>query len=115
MSHSHIKNKNIKIQRNRRLFKYIYRNKLDKPFFQHDITHEDFKDLQRRIASDKVLRDKAFEIDINPKYDRYWRGLASVVFKFFDKKTGQIGTGISDNQELANESHKLITKKISEA
>ena len=45
-----------------------------------------FKDLARRTASDKVLRDKAFNIAKNPKYDGYQRGLASVVYNFFDKK-----------------------------
>ena len=45
-----------------------------------------FKDLAKRTASDKVLRDKAFNIAKNPKYDGYQRGLASMVYKFFDKK-----------------------------
>ena len=46
----------------------------------------EFKDLTRRTASDKVLRDKAFKIAKNPKCDGYPRGLASMVYKFFDKK-----------------------------
>ena len=46
----------------------------------------DFKDLARIITFDKFLRDKAFNIAKNPKYDRYQRGLASMVYKFFDKK-----------------------------
>ena len=62
----------------------ICQNKLDKDCFQHDITYRDFKDLPRRIASDKVLRDKTFNIAENPKYDRCQRGLASIVDKFFD-------------------------------
>ena len=41
-------------------WKYIYKNELDKAYFQHDIAYEDFKDLTRRTASDKVMRDKAF-------------------------------------------------------
>ena len=45
-----------------------------------------FKDLPRRTASDKVLPDEAFNIPKNPKYDRYQRGIASMVYKFFDKK-----------------------------
>ena len=45
----------------------------------------DFEDLNRRIAADKVLRDKAFNITKNPKYDGYQRGLASMFYKFFDK------------------------------
>ena len=52
-----------------------------------------FKDLARRTASDKVLRDKAFNIAKSPKYDGYQRGLASMVYKFFDKKSK--GSGVS--------------------
>ena len=48
---------------------YIYKNELDKACFQHDISYEDFKDIKRRTASDKSLRDKAFNIAKNPKYD----------------------------------------------
>ena len=50
------------------------------------MAYGDFKDLARRTASDKVLRDKAFNIAKNPKYDGYKRRLASMVYKFFDKK-----------------------------
>ena len=49
----------------------IYKNELDSPCFQHDMAYGDFKNLGRRTASDKVLRDKAFDIAKNPKYDRY--------------------------------------------
>ena len=65
---------------------YIYQNELDKVYFQHDINYGDFKDLTRRTASDKVLRDKAFNIAKNSKYDGYQCGLASMVCKCFDKK-----------------------------
>ena len=67
--------------------KYIYRNELDKACFQHDIAYGDFKDLKRRKQSDKVLKNKAFKIAGNPKYDGYQRGLASMVYRFFDKKS----------------------------
>ena len=50
--------------------RYIYQNKLDKVSFQHDMAYGDFKDLTRRTASDKLLRDKVFNIAENPKYDR---------------------------------------------
>ena len=60
---------------------YIYKNELDKACFQHDMAYGDFKDLKRRTASDKVLRDKPFNIAKNPKYDGYQRGLASMVYK----------------------------------
>ena len=46
---------------------YIFQNKLDKACFQHDITYEDFKDMLKRTASDKILCDKAFNIAKNPK------------------------------------------------
>ena len=63
------------------------------------MAYGDFKDLARRTASDKVLRDKAFNIAKNPKYDGYQRGLASMVYKFCDKKSA--GSGVTT---LANES-----------
>ena len=72
----------LHLQRKR---KYIYRNELDKACFQHDMAQGDFKALARRTASDKILRDKEFNIAKNPKYDGYQRGLASIVYKFFDK------------------------------
>ena len=50
------------------------------------MAYGDFKDLKRRTASDKIFRDKAFNIAKNPKYDGYQRRLASMVDKFFDKK-----------------------------
>ena len=64
----------------------IYENELDKACFQHSMAYEDFKVLTRRIASDKILQNKAFNIAKNLKHDRYQRGLASMVYTFFDKK-----------------------------
>ena len=55
-----------------------------------------FKDLQRITFSDKILRDKAFNIAKNPKYDGYQTGLASMVCKFFDKKSK--GSGAANNE-----------------
>ena len=63
---------------------YIYKNELDKVCFQHDMAYGDFKDLALRTASEKILRDKAFNIAKSPKYDGCQRGLASMVYKFFD-------------------------------
>ena len=70
--------------------------------FQHDITDRDFKDLAKRTGSEKSLRDKAFNIAKNQKYDRYQKGLASVVDKFFDKKSSGSGANnkIKQNEEL---------------
>ena len=67
--------------------RYIYRNELDKACFQHDSAYADHKDLINRTEADKVLRDKAYCIASNPKYDGYQRGLASMVYKFFDKRS----------------------------
>ena len=67
--------------------RYIYKKELNKACFQHDMTYGDFKDLAKRTASDKVLGDKAFKIASNPKYDGYQRGLASMVYKFLEKKS----------------------------
>ena len=80
------------------------------------MAHGDFKDITRRTASDQVLRDKAFNIAKNPKYDRYQRGLASAVYKFFDKKTsgGSIKNEIMSNKELAEELHKQLIRKFKE-
>ena len=64
---------------------FIYKNELDKACFQHDMAYGKSKDLIKRTQSDKVLREKAFKIASDPKYDRYQRGLASMVYKFFDK------------------------------
>ena len=67
-------------------------NELDKVCFQHDMAYADFRDLTRRTASDKILHNKAFNVAKNPKYDGYQRGLASMFYKFFDRKTS--GSGI---------------------
>ena len=53
--------------------RYVYKNGLDKACFQHDTAYGDFKDLAKRTVSDKILRDKAFKIASNPKYDGYQR------------------------------------------
>ena len=74
--------------------RYIYKNELEIACFQHDMAY----DLQKRTAANKVLRDKAFNIAKSRKYDGYQRGLASMVYKFFDKKTK--GSGVT----LANKS-----------
>ena len=87
---------------------YIYKNDLVKVCFQHDMVYVKYKDLTKRKQSDKVLRDKAFKIESNPKHDGYQRGLPSMIYRFFDKKS----TGSSVNQQLANELHKPIIRKF---
>ena len=53
---------------------FIYKNELDKACFQHDMAYGKTKDLVKRTQSDNVLRDKAFKIASDPKYDVYQRG-----------------------------------------
>ena len=89
---------------------YIYRNELNKACFQHNSAYTDHKDLINRTKADKVLRDKVCNIASNPKYDGYQRGLASMVYKFFDKKS--MGSGIVSSSILADELHKPIIKKF---
>ena len=78
------------------------------------MAYGDFEDLKRRTFSDKVLRDKASDIAKNHKYDGYQRGLASMVYKFFDKKLKGSGVNIplEFNEQLAKELHKPIIRKF---
>ena len=74
----------------------------------------DFEDLNRETAADKVLRDEAFNFVKNPQYYEYLRGLASIVYIFFDKKIsgGTVKTNIISNRELEEELHKPIIRKF---
>ena len=76
--------------------------------------HGDFKDLHRKTVADKVLRDKAFNIAKNPKYDGYQRGLASMVYKFFKKKSagGAVKNEIMQNKDLVEDLHRPIIRKF---
>ena len=87
---------------------------LEKVYFQHGMAHDKHKDLTKRTQSDKVLSAKAFEIASNPKYDGYQRGLVSMVFKFFDKKSTGNRINFILNQQLANKLHKPIIRKFKE-
>ena len=91
---------------------FIYKNKLDKACFQHDMFYGKSEDLVKRTQSDKVLRDKAIKIAIDPKYDCYQRGLASMVYKIFDKKFSESGINNGSNYQLVNELHKPIIKNF---
>ena len=93
--------------------RYIYRNELDKACFQHDMAYGDFKDLAKRTAADRVLKNKAFNIAKDPKYDGYQRGLASMVHKFFGKKTAGICVKSKvQNEQLADKLHKTIISRF---
>ena len=69
---------------------YIYKNKLDKACFAHDAAYSDSNILQKELLQIKILRDKAFNIAKDPKYDGYQRELASMVYKFFDKNPKEV-------------------------
>ena len=95
-----------------------YKNKYDKACFQHYIAYGKSKDFVKRTQSDKVLKNKVFKIASDPKYDGYQRGLGSVVYNFFDKKSALLnkysgsGTINKPDYQLANELHKPIIKKF---
>ena len=74
------------------------------------MAYENFKDLNRRTFAANVLTDKAFNIAKDPKYDGYQRGLASMVYNFFDKKTFDSGIKNENipNKKLTEELHKPI-------
>ena len=96
---------------------YIYNNELDKACFQHDMAYGDFKDLAKRTVADKLLRNKAFKIARDQKYDGYQRGLTSMVFELFDKKSKGSGHSLqvatnNENMQLADELPKPIIKKF---
>ena len=70
------------------------------------------KDLTKRTQSDKVLRGKAFKIASDPKYDGYQRGIASMVYKFYDKMSSGSGVNTEPNHKIANELHKQIIRRF---
>ena len=99
--------KKIQKIREKKDFKYIYKNELDKVCFVHVTAYSDNKDLSKRTISEKVLKTKAYEIAINPKYNGCQRRLTSMVYKLFDNKA------VADlNEELAQELHKTLLKKL---
>ena len=76
------------------------------------MTYRKYKDLTKRTQSDKILKDKVFKMASNPKYDGYQSGLASMFFKFFDKKSAGSGIKSMLNQQLGDELHKPIIRKF---
>ena len=97
---------------------YIYKNELDKACFAHDAAYSDSKDLTERTVANKILKNKAFDIAKDLKYDGYQRGLASMVYKCFDKKSsGSVAKHVKtkltpQNQQLAEELHKPIIRNF---
>ena len=77
------------------------------------MAYGDFKDLAKTTAADKFLKNKAFNIAKDTKYDGYQRGLACMFYKFFDKKTKGSGVkSVPQNEQLADELHKPIIRKF---
>ena len=83
--------------------RYIYQNELHKACFQHGMACGDFKDLTRRTTSDKILCDKAVNFAKNPKLDGYRRDRASIVYKFFVKKTADGEVTLAESGTLATQ------------
>ena len=104
----------------------LYRNELDKACFKHDAGYAKYKDVENRLISDQKLRNSAYDIASNPKYDGYQRGLASMVYKSFDSNVAPLdnktmsGEGnakhsskyTGNNKILAEELHKPVIKKF---
>ena len=96
----------------------LYRNELDKACFKHDEAYAKYKYVENRLISDQKLRNSAYDIASNPKYDGYQRGLASMVYKCFDSKVAPLDKktmsdkGMENNKILAEELHKPVTKKF---
>ena len=91
---------------------FINENELNKACFQHDMAYGKSKDLAKRTQWDKVLRDKAFKIASDQKYDGYQGGLAPMVYKFFNEKSSGSGIANKPNYQLANKLHKQIIRKV---
>ena len=86
----------------------LYRNELDKACFKHDAANTKYKDVENRLISDQKLRNSAYDIAINPKYDGYERGLASMVYKFFDSKVAPL-----DKKTMSSKGNAKHTAKPS--
>ena len=91
---------------------FIYKSEVNKACFQHNMAYGKSKDLAKRTESVKTLRDKAFKIASDPKYDVYQRRLVSMVYKVFDKKSSGSGVDTEPNCQLENELHSQIIRKF---
>ena len=91
---------------------FIYKNELDKAYFQLDMAYGKSKDLTRRTEWDKGLKEKGFKIASDPKYDGYQRGLASMVYRFFNEKSSGGAIKAEPNYQLAGELHKQIIRNF---
>ena len=96
----------------------LYRNELDKACFKHDAAYAKYKDVQNRLISDQKLRNSAYDIAGNPKYDGYQRGLASMVYKFLDSKVAPLdkkamsGKGNAKHSSLEHTGNKILAEEL---
>ena len=90
----------------------LFSKMLDKACFQHDMAYGKSKYSTKRIQSDKFLKDIAFKIASDPKYNGYQRRLASMVYKFCDKKSSGGAIKAEPNYQLANKPHRQIIRKF---
>ena len=96
----------------------LYRNELDKACFKHEAAYAKYKDVEKTLISDQKLRNSAYDIASNPVHDGYQRGLASMVYKFYDSKVAPLdkkamsGKGMGNNKILAEELHKPVIRKF---
>ena len=90
----------------------LYRNELDKACFKHDAANTKYKDVENRLMSDQNLRNSAYDIASNPKYDGYQRGLASMVYKCFDSKVAPLNKKTMSGKDNAKHSSLERTKDV---
>ena len=96
----------------------MYRNALDKACFKHYAAYAKYKDVENRLIADDKLKNSAYDIASNPEYDGYQRGLASMVYKFFNLKVAPrnktiLGKGTEVvNKILAEELHRPAIRKF---
>ena len=98
----------------------LHRNELDKACFKHDAAYAKYKDVENRLISDQKLRNRAYDFASNPKYDGYQRGLASMVYAFFDSKVAPLdkktmsgkGNAKHSSLERTNEVDKILAEEL---
>ena len=88
----------------------LYRNELDKACFKHDAAYAEYKDVENILISDQNLRNSAYDIASNPKYDGYQRGLASMVYKLFDSKVAPLDKRTMSGKGTGN--NKISTEEL---
>ena len=95
---------------------HIAKNRLDAACFQHEPAYNKYKDSVNRTQSDIVLKNKAYKIAVDPKYNGYERSLAAMVYKCFNEKSKgsgiESGNRFPENKQLAEELHRQIIRNF---